>query len=56
MWRHEGLIPDKVKFCDGLMLHKDREMDFTKDTDYVDCKKCRKKIDAWMVNGFDLPY
>ena len=44
VWKYEGLIPDKVKFCDGLMLHKDRDWHFTKDTDYVDCKKCQKKM------------
>ena len=56
MWKHEGLISDKVKFCDGLMLRKDREQNFTKDTDYVDCKKCQKKIKSCTENGFDLPY
>ena len=55
-WRAEGLIPDKVKFCDGLMLKKGRSFDFTKNTDDVDCKKCQKKIDEWWRNNFDLPY
>lgn len=55
-WMREGLTLDKVKFCDGLMLTKDREYDFTKDTEGVDCKKCLKKIDIWCQNGFDLPY
>jgi len=55
-WAHEGLIPGKVKFCDGLMLSKERHFDFTKDTDGIDCKKCLKKIDIWAQNGFDLPY
>lgn len=54
-WKKEGLIPDKVKFCDGLMLRKERQFDFTKDTDGVDCKKCQKKINTWWENGFDLP-
>lgn len=55
-WAAEGLIPDKVKFCDGLMMVKGREFDFTSKTDDVDCKKCQKKIDAWCMYGFDLPY
>lgn len=55
-WEKEGLIPDKVKFCDGLMLRKGRELDFTRKTDDVECKKCQKKIDIWWMNGFDLPY
>jgi hypothetical protein len=55
-WKREGLIPDKIKFCDGLMLAKGREFDFTSDTDSVDCKKCQKKIEAWLINGFDLPH
>ena len=55
-WKKEGLIPDKVKFCDGLMMSKGREFDFTKETEGVDCKKCQKKIDLWLVNNFDLPY
>ena len=56
LWQYEGLIPDKVKFCDGLMLKKGREFDFTSKTDDVDCKKCQKKIDVWCKNRFDLPY
>jgi len=55
-WRREALIPDKVKFCDGLMLRKGREFDFTSKTDDVDCKKCQKKIDVWLKNNFDLPH
>ena len=55
-WQKEGLIPGKVKFCDGLMLSKGREFDFTSKTDDVDCKKCQKKIDVWCKNNFDLPY
>jgi len=55
-WKKEGLIPDKVKFCDGLMMSSDREYEFTKNTDDVDCKKCQKKIDIWCINNFDLPY
>ena len=55
-WKKEGLVADKVKFCDGLMLAKGRELDFTSKTDDVDCKKCNKKIDIWWRNGFDLPY
>lgn len=54
-WKREGLIPDKVKFCDGLMLPKNRQFDFTRDVDGVDCLKCRKKIDDWCKNGFDIP-
>ena len=54
-WKAEGLTLNKVKFCDGLMLSKSREYDFTKDTDDVDCKKCQKKIQLWFENGFDLP-
>ena len=56
MWENERLIPDKVKFCDGLMMKKGRELNFTKDVGYVDCKKCQKKIDSWAVNRLDLPY
>ena len=56
LWDYEGLIPDKVKFCDDLMLKKGREFDFTSKTDDVDCKKCQKKIDLWWKNNFDLPY
>ena len=56
LWKSERLIPDKVKFCDGLMLGKGREFDFTSKTDDVDCKKCQKKIDIWLKNRFDLPY
>lgn len=56
IWKRENLIPDKFKFCDGLMLKKDRFSDFTKKTDEVDCKKCQKKIDVWWKNNFDLPY
>ena len=55
-WQKEGLIPDKVKFCDGLMLSKGREFYFTSKTDDVDCKKCQKKLDVWWKNNFDLPY
>jgi len=55
-WEHEKLIPDKVKFCDGLMLSEGRELDFTSKTDDVDCKKCQKKIEVWCKNRFDLPY
>jgi len=55
-WDASGIEPDKTKFCDGLMLGTERSMDFTKDTDYVDCKKCQKKMDTWWKNGFDLPY
>lgn len=55
-WEKEGLIPDKVKFCDGLMLSKSRSYNFTKKTDDVDCLKCQKKIDIWCKNNFDLPY
>ena len=55
-WKSSGVEPDKAKFCDGLMLGIDRSMHFTKDTDYVDCKKCQKKIDTWAMNRFDLPY
>lgn len=55
-WKVEGLIPDKVKFCDGLMMSKGREYNFTSNTDDVDCKKCQKKIDTWLKNGFDLPF
>ena len=55
-WQYEGLVPSKVKFCDGLMLRKDRHLDFTKSTEWVDCKKCLKKIEVWEQNNFDLPY
>ena len=55
-WKKEKLIPDKTKFCDGLMMSKGREFDFTSKTDDVDCKKCQKKIDVWWKNSFDLPY
>lgn len=55
-WVNDGLIPYKVKFCDGLMMSKNRAFDFTKDTDGVDCENCRKKIDSYVKNGFDLPY
>lgn len=55
-WKREGLIPNKVKFCDGLMLHEKRQFDFTKDSEAVDCKKCQKKINVWLENRFDLPY
>lgn len=55
-WKLSGLIPDKVKFCDGLMMKKGREIYFTSKTDDVDCKKCQKKIDVWCKNNFDLPY
>ena len=55
-WRAERIEPGKAKFCDGLMLSVKRAFDFTKDTDYVDCKKCQKKIDTWARNGFDLPF
>lgn len=54
-WAREGLTPNKVKFCDGLMLSKSREHDFTKDTEGVDCKKCQKKMHTWAVNGFVPP-
>jgi uncharacterized paraquat-inducible protein A len=43
-WKKEGIIPDKVKFCDGRMLKKGRECDFTADPEKVTCKKCRQKI------------
>lgn len=55
-WRREGLIVDQVKFCDGRMLNKSRYLDFTKNTEDVDCKRCLDRIDRWVVNGFDLPY
>ena len=55
-WEREGLIPDKVKFCVGLMMSKGREYNFTSKTDDVDCKKCQKKIDVWCKNRFDLPF
>ena len=55
-WKLEGLTPNKVKFCDDLMLKKSRALDFVKDTDYVECKRCLKKIKLWAENGFDLPY
>lgn len=55
-WNKEGLIPNKVKFCDGLMMRKGREFNFTSKTDDVDCKKCQKKINVWLENNFDLPY
>lgn len=55
-WLREKLIPNKAKFCDDLMLGIERSGDFTKDTDYVDCKKCQNKIDTRAKNGFDLPY
>ena len=55
-WEFEGIEPNKAKFCDGLMLGTERRFDFTKKTDDVDCKKCQKKIDTWIINGFDLPY
>ena len=55
-WKHEGLINGKVKFCDDLMLNKDRAFDFADSASDVDCKKCLAKIDAWCKNGFDLPY
>ena len=54
-WEKEGLIPDKVKFCDALMMVKGRELYFTRNTDEVDCKKCQKKIDSWTRNKIDLP-
>tara|TARA_R110000851_G_C12923478_1_gene550574 strand:+ start:537 stop:767 length:231 start_codon:yes stop_codon:yes gene_type:complete len=56
MWENEQLIPDKVKFCDGLMMRKGRELNFTKDVGYVDCKKCQNKIDLWAINRLNLPY
>ncbi len=55
-WRAEGLLLNKAKFCDGLMLSEERWLDFTKDIEGVDCKRCLKKIDIWTVNGFELPY
>lgn len=55
-WEKEGLIPDKVKFCDGLMLSKNRIYNFTKNTEHVDCLKCQKKLDVWRKSNFDLPY
>jgi hypothetical protein len=55
-WTREGLVNGKVKFCDGLMLKKDRELDFSKDAEGVDCSKCRAKIESWFENGFELPY
>ena len=54
-WKREGIIPGKVKFCDGLMMRNGREYDFTSETDDVNCKKCQKKIDMWTVHGFELP-
>lgn len=55
-WRKEGLILNKKKFCDGLMLTKNRHGNFTRKTDDVDCKKCQKKIDRWLSHGFNLPH
>ena len=55
-WKKEGLIPDKIKFCDGMMMKKGREFEFTSKTDDVDCIKCQKKIDRWWKNDFALPY
>ena len=55
-WKKESLIPDKVKFCDGLMMSEGREFNFTSKASDVDCKKCQKKLDVWWENNFDLPY
>lgn len=55
-WIREGLVPNKVKFCDGLMLSKSRSLDFTKKTDHVDCKRCKNKINRFWEHGLDLPY
>ena len=54
-WKKENLIPHKTKFCDDLMLHKGRELDFTDDTDNVTCKKCLRKIQRYAENRVDIP-
>jgi hypothetical protein len=54
-WKIEGLIPNKVKLCDGLMLKDNRIYDFTKNTDDVNCKHCLRKIEKYHINGFNLP-
>ena len=55
VWLKEKTIPHKYKFCDGLMLKKGRELDFTTDTDRVTCKKCWKKIESYNSNRVDIP-
>ena len=45
-WYHSGIIPNKTKLCDGLMMKKGREDNFTDKASDVDCLKCLKKIDV----------
>jgi len=54
-WEREGLIPSKVKFCDDLMLPKSRRYDFTKESEWVSCKRCQKKIDTFLIHDLDFP-
>ena len=54
-WNREGLIPHKTKFCDCLMLRKNRKLDFTDDVDHVTCEKCLRKIKRYTENGVDIP-